>query len=79
MIRVDGRDPAKMRDVRITANPLRHPDGSAMIEVGQTRVLCAATCQDSPRRTARGPAWDGSPPSMPCFPAPRPTACHATA
>lgn len=59
MIRVDGRDAAQMRDVRITINPLRHPEGSAMVEVGGTRVLCAATCQDTPppHRKGTGLGW----------------------
>ncbi|NQU44600.1 ribonuclease PH [bacterium] len=46
MKRVDNREPDQMREVKITPNPLRHAEGSALIEIGFTKVLCAATIQD---------------------------------
>jgi len=59
MTRVDGRELDQMREVRITANPLRHAEGSAMIEMGGTKVLCAATLQDKvpPHRKGTGRGW----------------------
>jgi ribonuclease PH len=43
--RVDARAADAMRPVRIEPHPLRHPEGSALIEVGETRVLCTATVE----------------------------------
>ncbi len=40
--RPDGRQPEEMREVNITVGPLQSPDGSALVEVGNTRVLAAA-------------------------------------
>ncbi|MFP4380050.1 MAG: ribonuclease PH [Candidatus Sumerlaeia bacterium] len=59
MKRVDKRESDQMRDVKITANPLRHAEGSAMIEVGETKVLCAATVQDRvpPHCFGSGKGW----------------------
>ncbi|MPZ23561.1 MAG: ribonuclease PH [Dehalococcoidia bacterium] len=46
MQRKDGRRPDEMRPVKITANYLAFAEGSALIEVGQTWVLCAASVED---------------------------------
>ena len=46
MQRHDGRAPDVMRPVKITTNYLRHAAGSALIEFGDTHVLCAATIED---------------------------------
>ncbi len=43
--RVDARAADAMRPVRIEPNALKHPEGSALIEVGDTRVLCTATVE----------------------------------
>ncbi|KUP96223.1 ribonuclease PH [Thermobifida cellulosilytica] len=40
--------------MRITRNWLRHAEGSALIEFGDTRVLCAATVEDGVPRWRRG-------------------------
>jgi len=40
--------------VRITRNWLRHAEGSALIEFGETRVLCAATVEEGVPRWRRG-------------------------
>ncbi len=47
MARVDGRAPDALRITRITPGVLDHAEGSAMIEVGGTRVLCAASVEES--------------------------------
>jgi len=52
--RPDGRRPDQLRDVRITRNWLDHAEGSAMIEFGGTRVLCAASVLDEVPRWRRG-------------------------
>jgi ribonuclease PH len=40
------RRPDELRPVRITTDYLETAEGSALIEVGRTRVLCAATVED---------------------------------
>ncbi|GAB7101361.1 ribonuclease PH [Thermobifida fusca] len=40
--------------MRITRNWLRHAEGSALIEFGETRVLCAATVEEGVPRWRRG-------------------------
>src|SRR5690606_15094475 len=54
MPRPDGRTPNQLRPVRITRNWLRHAEGSALIEFGETRVLCAATVEEGVPRWRRG-------------------------
>lgn len=46
MARIDGRERDEMRRVNITRHYLKYPAGSALIEVGNTRVLCAATIEE---------------------------------
>lgn len=46
MNRLDGRQAGKMRPVKITRNYLKYPEGSVLIEVGNTKVICAATIED---------------------------------
>ena len=45
-MRVDGRRARELRPVRITSNFVRHCEGSALIELGATRVLCTAMVED---------------------------------
>lgn len=45
-MRIDGRKAGEMRPVHITRGILKHAEGSALIEVGETRVLCAASVED---------------------------------
>jgi ribonuclease PH len=58
MARNDGRQPDELRPVRITPHYLDHAEGSAMIEVGRTRVLCAVSVEETQpphlQRTERG-------------------------
>jgi ribonuclease PH len=46
MTRHDGRSPEALRPVRLEPNWLKTADGSVLITVGETRVLCAATVED---------------------------------
>jgi ribonuclease PH len=46
MKRVDGRRWDQMRDFRITMNYLRFAEGSVLVEMGHTKVLCAATIEE---------------------------------
>ncbi|PWH05262.1 ribonuclease PH [Brachybacterium endophyticum] len=52
--RVDGRTAEQMREVRITRNWLDHAEGSALIEFGRTRVLCAASFTEGVPRWKKG-------------------------
>ena len=46
MTRSDGRAPAELRPTRLTPGFLMHAEGSVLIEVGRTRVVCAASIED---------------------------------
>ncbi len=46
MLRVDGRRPDQLRPVRINRGYLKHPEGSVLIEIGETKVICTATVED---------------------------------
>ena len=49
--RSDNRAPDQMRPVKITPNFISTAEGSALIEVGNTRVICTATIDEAV------PAW----------------------
>ena len=51
MIRSDGRATDALRPVTIETQYLKYPEGSALITLGNTRVLCAATIEE------RVPQW----------------------
>jgi ribonuclease PH len=59
MTRPDGRAANEMRPVRITPNFLEFAEGSALIELGRTRVICAASIEDYVPgwRRGRGEGW----------------------
>src|SRR5947207_6532401 len=44
--RADGRAPNEMRKVMITPNFTKHAEGSVLIDVGDTRVICTASVQE---------------------------------
>jgi len=44
--RPDGRKPAEMRPVTIETGVSRHAEGSALIALGDTRVLCTASIEE---------------------------------
>lgn len=46
-MRIDGRSPDQMRPVKFQTEYLLTAEGSVLIEVGNTRVLCAASVEDS--------------------------------
>jgi ribonuclease PH len=45
-MRPDGRQTNQMRPVKITRDFLRHAEGSVLIEVGETKVVCTASVED---------------------------------
>lgn len=58
-LRFDGRSPDALRPVTITRHWLDHAEGSALVEFGRTRVLCAASFTPGvPRwRKGSGEGW----------------------
>lgn len=54
MERVDGRKPGQLRPVRITRNYNKYAEGSVLIEVGDTKVICTATVEDKPPSFLKG-------------------------
>jgi len=58
-MRGDGRAPNEMRPVDITTGYLMTAEGSAVISVGNTRVLCAASVEESvpPFLRGSGKGW----------------------
>ncbi|HEX8068852.1 MAG TPA: ribonuclease PH [Pyrinomonadaceae bacterium] len=57
--RTDGRRADEPRPVRITPHFMPYAEGSALIEMGQTRVICTATLEDRvpPFRRNTGTGW----------------------
>lgn len=46
-MRIDQREPGQMRPVQVTTNYLLTAEGSALIEVGNTRVVCTASVEET--------------------------------
>ncbi|MGE5509285.1 MAG: ribonuclease PH [Chitinophagales bacterium] len=59
MERPDGRRPDELRPVKFTRNFLKHAEGSCLIEVGETKVLCAASLESKvpPWLRGNGQGW----------------------
>jgi len=59
MARADGRANDEMRPVKITLGYQDYPEGSALIEIGNTRVICAVSVEDRvpPFLKGRGSGW----------------------
>jgi ribonuclease PH len=57
--RADGRAPTQLRPVGFTLGVQRWAEGSCLIELGGTRVLCAATIEDRvpPHLRGKGTGW----------------------
>jgi ribonuclease PH len=57
--RPSGRRPDELRPVKITRQFTRNPEGSVLIEVGDTRVLCTASVEDGvpPFLKGSGEGW----------------------
>lgn len=54
MQRLDGRNPDDLRPVNIQVGYLPHAEGSALIEMGNTRVICAVSVEDRVPQFLRG-------------------------
>ena len=53
-MRPSQRQPAQLREVRITRQYTCHAEGSVLIEMGQTKVLCTASVEESVPSFLRG-------------------------
>ena len=51
LIRPDGRKPDQIREMKITRPYQKHAEGSVLIEMGDTRVVCSVSVED------RVPPW----------------------
>ena len=58
-MRIDGRKDDQIRKVKITKNYINAADGSALIEMGKTRIICNATIEDKvpPFLRGKGQGW----------------------
>src|SRR5438309_230430 len=59
MIRIDNRSQTQLRPVRLAIDYLNYPEGSVLIETGNTRVLCAASAEEKvpPFLEGKGKGW----------------------
>ena len=59
MKRENNRTKEELRPVKITKNYIMHPDGSVLIEVGNTKVICTAVIEDKvpPFLKGTGKGW----------------------
>ncbi|WP_017756009.1 ribonuclease PH [Calidifontibacillus oryziterrae] len=58
-MRVDGRKHDELRAVMIETNYLKHPEGSVLITVGDTKVICTASIEEKvpPFLRGQGKGW----------------------
>jgi ribonuclease PH len=59
MPRPDGRAPGQLRLVRVTRDYLKHPEGSVLVEFGDTKVICTASLEEKvpPFLKGQGQGW----------------------
>ncbi len=59
MVRSDGRGLDKIRKVQINRNYIKYAEGSCLIELGNTRVICTASIEESvpPFLKGTGTGW----------------------
>ena len=58
-MRIDGRKADELRKMKITRNYIKSAEGSVLIEMGDTRVICTATVENSvpPFLRGKGTGW----------------------
>lgn len=58
-MRADGRQPDELRPVHITRHFSKYAEGSVLIEVGETKVICMASIEEGvpPFRRESGEGW----------------------
>ena len=53
-MRKNGRKPDELRNIAITKNYISHPEGSVLVEFGNTKVICNATIENNVPRFLKG-------------------------
>ncbi|MEI5905609.1 ribonuclease PH [Bacillus spongiae] len=58
-MRVDGRQARQLRNIHIDTEYLKHPEGSVLITVGDTKVICTASIEERvpPFMRGEGKGW----------------------
>src|SRR5512147_1723619 len=58
-MRIDGRKADELRKLKITRNYIKAAEGSVLIEMGDTKVICTATVENSvpPFLRGKGTGW----------------------
>ena len=58
-MRDNNRKNNEMREVKVTKNYIMHPEGSVLIEFGNTKVICNATIEEKvpPFLKGKGTGW----------------------
>src|ERR1700682_6474981 len=59
LLRVDGRRKDQLRPVKVTRNFIIHAEGSVLIEMGDTKVICTASIEEKvpPFLKGKGQGW----------------------
>src|SRR5918994_5974507 len=59
LARLDGRRREQLRPVKITRNFIKHAEGSVLIEMGDTKVICTASVEEKvpPFLRDKGRGW----------------------
>jgi ribonuclease PH len=59
LLRADGRHKDQLRPVKITRNFIKHAEGSVLIEMGDTKVICTASVEEKvpPFLKGKGTGW----------------------
>ncbi|MFR7893219.1 MAG: hypothetical protein ACLU38_03210 [Dysosmobacter sp.] len=70
MTRQDGRAYDELRPIKITTDFVKFPEGSCLIECGDTKVLCCASIEEQTPAPCGGGRRAGSRRSIPCCPGP---------
>ena len=58
-LRADGRRKDQLRPVKVTRNFIKHAEGSVLIEMGDTKVICTASVEEKvpPFLKGKGTGW----------------------
>lgn len=59
LVRFDGRRKGDIRPVKVTRNFTKHAEGSVLIEMGDTKVICTASVEEKvpPFLKGKGTGW----------------------
>ena len=59
LLRADGRLKDQLRPVKVTRNFIKHAEGSVLIEMGDTKVICTASIEEKVPPFLKGKGKDG--------------------